>query len=150
VSLGIKIRGTKVIFRHSYVPKWMWIVSLLIMWNAVMFGFYIAHPVSYVLIVIGVLIPIIMPMLMSTIYVITDKEIVVAKRKRIIQRVRLDSTIDFKSSNVKAYIYSFGQPVGDIEVYRVSNDEIILTIKGVRNPDEKIRFIRNELKKSGW
>ena len=64
--------------------------------------------------------------------------------------MRLDDTLDFKSSNVKAYIYSLGQPVGDIEVYRISSGEIILTIKGVRNPDEKIRFIRSELKKSKW
>jgi len=148
--LGIKVRGTRVIFRHSYVPRWMWIVSLLIMWNAVMFGFFIAHPVSYALIVFGVLVPIIMLMLMSKIYVITDKEIVVVKRKKVIQRVKLDGTLDFKSSNVKAYIFSFGQPVGDIEVYRISSGETVLTIKGVRDPDEKIRFIRNELKKSKW
>ncbi len=148
--MGIKVRGTKVIFRHNYVPRWMWIVSLLIMWNAVMFGFFITHPVSYALIVFGVLVPIIMPMLMSTIYVITDKEIVVVKRKKIIQRVRLDDTLDFKSSNVKAYIFSLGQPVGDIDVYRISSGETVLTIKGVRNPDEKIRFIRSELKKSKW
>lgn len=148
--MGIKVRGTRVIFRHSYVPRWMWIVSLLIMWNAVMFGFFIAHPVSYALIVFGVLVPIIMLMLMSKIYVITDKEIVVVKRKKVIQRVKLDGTLDFKSSNVKAYIFSFGQPVGDIEVYRISSGETVLTIKGVRDPDEKIRFIRNELKKSKW
>ena len=148
--MGIKVRGTRVIFRHSYVPRWMWIVTLLIMWNAVMFGFFITHPASYALIVFGVLVPIIMLMLMSKIYVITDKEIVVVKRKKVIQRVKLDGTLDFKSSNVKAYIFSFGQPVGDIEVYRISSGETVLTIKGVRDPDEKIRFIRNELKKSKW
>ena len=151
MTVRIRVKGTKVIFKHNYVPRWLWIVSLLIMWNALLFGFYITqeiHPAGYALVILGVVTPITLFVILSENYIITNKEIVVVKHRRIAQRLKLDDTIDFRSTETKAYIFSLGQPVGDIEVFRVDDDRTVLVIKGVREPEEKIRYIKTELKKS--
>ena len=150
MTVRVRVRGTKVIFRHNYVPRWLWIVSLLIMWNALLFGFYITqeiHPIGYALVILGVVIPVSLFVVLSETYIVTDKEIVVVKCRKVIKRIKLDNTIDFRSTGAKVYIFSFGQPVGDIEVYRAEDEGAVLIIKGVRDPEEKIRYIKSGLKK---
>ncbi|RLG89283.1 MAG: hypothetical protein DRO15_00850 [Thermoprotei archaeon] len=143
--MKLKVRGKRVVWRHNYTPRWLWIIILIVSWNLIIFGMFIEHPLSYTLIVLAVLLPLLFLRFLTTTYIVTDKEIVVVKRGKIVNRLDISRGASFRATSEKIYIFSFGQPVGNIEVYGKDPAKPILIIKNVRSPRERVKYLNEAI-----
>ena len=142
----VRLRGSKIILQQSYTPPWIWIAVALVLWNALMAGWFIPNKlVEITVLLVGFALSLVIPLYFSIIYVVTDKEIAIIRRYGKIERkVGIDSTVSFKVVNLRrrSPISNPKESRGDIAVYDAVGN-VILTLKGVRSPVKVVKLLRS-------
>ena len=147
--MKLRVRGSKVLLKHTYVPRWFWVVTLLIVWNIVMFSILANVFVMCALALIAIATPLLIYQLVSETYILTDREVVVLRGRKVVKRLLIDVTMVFRIYREKMYYFPPGKVIGDVAISRLGSKEPLVLIKSVPYPRDTLENILREMKRLG-